>query len=117
MEGRVSLDQLIEHLQHIAPRHTLSDFYLNVATVSWEDDATAEEQAELAEWRRRRDERNSKWERETYLRLREKFEGPSTLDGTPSNTTPTRLNSDHTDNDRTDNDRTDSDTDEGDTGA
>lgn len=47
--------------------------------LSWQDDATPEEQALIEERLRSHDERHARWERETFVRLKAKFE-PQALD-------------------------------------
>jgi hypothetical protein len=62
IRGTVPVAALLEHL----------------ATVAWTAPATDEERRRRAERQRSHDERHAAWERETYERLRAKFEEPLT---------------------------------------
>lgn len=74
MEGRISLAELTAHMAEVAPHAGPNDLMLNWATVVWQREATAEELEERAEAHRRWQERHEAWERETYARLKAKFE-------------------------------------------
>lgn len=74
MDGRVTVADLIDHLQAVAPGKGLDEIGINFATVRWVDDATPEEKQARADWRAANAERREKWERETYERLKAKFE-------------------------------------------
>jgi hypothetical protein len=73
MRGRVTLQELIDHLAIVAPEHALSEFKVNFATVTWEDQATEEELQVQRENDRKNRERHERWEREYYERLKEKY--------------------------------------------
>lgn len=73
MDGRVSLDALIEHLRVVAPDALLGDVYLNYATVKWTRAATPEELAEREAAAARQAARQEEWERDTLARLIEKY--------------------------------------------
>jgi hypothetical protein len=77
VDGRVSLGELVDHLMQVAPHVSVFGLQLNWATVVWERDATPEEIAERRAVQARHDARHEQWERETYARLRAKFEPPT----------------------------------------
>lgn len=74
MQGRMPLDALIRHLGEVAPGRSLDQFGINFATVVWIDAPTDAETTTRAHGRARHDERHAAWERETYERLKAKFE-------------------------------------------
>jgi hypothetical protein len=74
VDGRVSIPDLIAHLEAVAPGTPIEAFGLNFATVAWVDEATEDERRDRAAWRAEWAERHEQWERETYERLRLKFE-------------------------------------------
>jgi hypothetical protein len=77
MDGRVSLDQLIETMRELAPDVAPRDIQVNWATVVWSRPATPEELAERQQWRDRQAERTERWERDTLARLARKYGGQS----------------------------------------
>jgi hypothetical protein len=74
MDGRVTLAALIDHLREVAPGKGLDEIGINFGTVRWVDAATDAEKRTRAEWREKSAAQKAKWERETYERLRLKFE-------------------------------------------
>jgi hypothetical protein len=75
VDGRGSLAELVDHLAQVAPGVSLDEVTVGGCAVMWQRPATPEELAAWAEWQRLREERHDQWERETYARLRAKFEG------------------------------------------
>ena len=73
--GKVSLAELIIHLREVAPGKTPEEININFATVTWVDAPTAEEKAARAAAIEAHAVRHARWERETYERLKAKFEG------------------------------------------
>lgn len=73
VDGRVSIAELIYHMEQVAPGLTIEDMEINWATVVWSRPATGEEleQRRLAQaqW----EARHERWERETLARLTEKY--------------------------------------------
>ncbi len=74
VNGTISVTDLVEHLQAVAPEAALDDITINYATVSWVSPATDEERASRAARRARDKERHAEWERKTYQQLKDKFE-------------------------------------------
>lgn len=75
VDGRVSLGDLCTYLDSVIHESVdPTSLMLNFSTIRWEEPATDQERAERAEQIRRSDARREAWERETYLRLKEKFE-------------------------------------------
>lgn len=77
MRGRVTLHELIDHFAEHYPHVDPYDLELNAATVTWEEPPTEEDLALRAARQQAHDERHARWERETYERLKDKFEGGS----------------------------------------
>lgn len=73
MDGRISIAELITHMQQVAPGVGVEDIDVNWATVKWTRPATAEELAERAAWKERQAVRTEEWERATLKRLIEKY--------------------------------------------
>jgi hypothetical protein len=59
-----------QHYPHVLP----GDIQLNFATAVWEEPPTADDLAARTAWRTKQAERQERWERETYLRLKAKFD-------------------------------------------
>lgn len=75
MQGRITLAALLVHLAEVVPDGTPDDqIGLNFATVTWVDEPTAAERDDRARRNASHDERHAKWERDTYERLKAKFE-------------------------------------------
>ena len=76
LKGRIPLSDLIAYVAErgIDP----SQVGVNFPTVKWTELATPEESDARLQHRRRAEERHAKWERETYAKLRAKFEGEAT---------------------------------------
>lgn len=77
MEGRVSLTDLLRHLDSVIhPSVDNTDnIYVNFGTIRWEEPSTEQERAERAEQRRNSAARKAAWEKKTYAELKAKFEG------------------------------------------
>jgi hypothetical protein len=75
--GYTTLQDLLEKISEVAPGIPASEILVNYWQLRWTDDATEEELAEKARRQERADQSRAKYERETYERLREKFEGKS----------------------------------------
>lgn len=73
VDGRITIHELIEHMQRVAPYVSLSEIEINWATVVWHRPATAEEIAVRRQAEAHWEARHEKWERETYARLAEKY--------------------------------------------
>lgn len=76
VDGRVSIADLIEHMQAIAPGVALGDIQINWATVKWTREATAEELDQRRQANERWQARHEAWERDTLKRLTEKYGTP-----------------------------------------
>jgi hypothetical protein len=74
VDGRGSLRELLDHLEHVAPGVDLDEVTVGGCTVMWQRPATPAERDEWATWQRQREARTLAWERATYERLRAKFE-------------------------------------------
>lgn len=74
MEGRVSVAALLDHLREVAPGRTAEEIGINFATVTWIDTPTGAEAQARVQRQALHDERHAHWERETYERLKAKFE-------------------------------------------
>lgn len=76
MEGRVTLGELIQYFSSFV---RTADFplevALNFATAVWDDQPTQDELDQRAARIARSNQRHEEWERETYQRLKAKFEG------------------------------------------
>lgn len=82
VSGSVSLAALVAHMATVAPGVPLEDVDVHPVTVWWLSPSTDDERQRRAERRRCDDQRHAAWkrqreawERTTYERLREKFEG------------------------------------------
>jgi hypothetical protein len=74
MEGRVTVQELIDHFAEHYPHVDPMGIALNFVTAVWEEPATPEDIAQReANWAAQA-ERKERWERETYDRLKAKFE-------------------------------------------
>lgn len=73
MDGRVSIAELIAHMETVAPGVGIDDIQVNWATVTWTRPANAEELAERKAWADRAQSRHEAWERETFARLMKKY--------------------------------------------
>lgn len=69
-----TLHELIEHLEQVAPGTPWGDFRISGGVV-WERQADRDVKAEREKWRAKNRARSERWERDTYLRLKAKFEG------------------------------------------
>lgn len=75
MPGRFALSALLAYLEEKAPGIPLDQVGVNFGTLQWVEDATPEELAAWEESDRHHAERKEKWERETLVRLKAKYEG------------------------------------------
>ena len=75
IEGRVTLAELAAHFWQNYPLVDVSELQLNFATVVWEEPPTADDIRKRQDWRAEKARRLEQWERETYERLRKKYEG------------------------------------------
>lgn len=76
MSGRISLGDLLDHFTERYPHVDIRTVELNFATVIWDESPTVDDRAKLAADQAWQAERQKRWERETYERLKAKFEGP-----------------------------------------
>lgn len=80
MHHRITMPELVayfaEHYPHVDP-NTLQ---MNFITVVWDEPATEEERTRRTEHHAAHDARHAKWERDTYERLKEKFESAEESD-------------------------------------
>lgn len=74
VKGRVTLGELMTHIQEIYPNVAVSDVELNFATAVWEEPPTADDLRKRQEARDKHERRIEEWERETYERLRRKYQ-------------------------------------------
>ena len=74
MKGRVPLGELIAHFAEKYPHVDPMTIELNYATATWSEPPTPEDIAQREANRLRHDERQERWERETYDRLKLKYE-------------------------------------------
>jgi hypothetical protein len=74
MQGRVTIAHLVEHFAENYPHVDPMQLRLNFATATWEEPPTPADIAYREECRARHAERTEQWERETYERLKVKFE-------------------------------------------
>lgn len=73
--GLTTLADLLARLQEEAPDVDPATVNLTLSSAQWQDAASAEELTRWEAWRSQRIKRTEKWERETYRRLKAKFEG------------------------------------------
>jgi len=73
MKGRVPLGELLDHFAEKYPHVDPRELQLNYVTIKWEETPTAEEVAKLEAWRADREQRQERWERQTYERLKAKY--------------------------------------------
>jgi hypothetical protein len=71
--GKQSLDELIQWIYQHAPGVDDTEVFISGGMVSWSRDATEEELAKRDEWRREREKKLERWERDTFARLQEKY--------------------------------------------
>ena len=74
VDGRMSIAELIEHMKNVAPGVDIADIHVNWATVVWSRPATKEELTIRRQAQARWEARHEAWERETYARLKAKYE-------------------------------------------
>ena len=74
MRGRMSAATFVEMLAAIAPGVPLDKIGITFGTAKWTRPATAEELAEREEWRAKADLKAQEWERQTYERLKAKYD-------------------------------------------
>jgi hypothetical protein len=74
MQGRVTLRELLEHFAEEYPHVDPMTLALNFATVVWDEPATPEDIAQREAFRAKQADRQERWERDTYARLKAKFE-------------------------------------------
>lgn len=72
---KVTLDELRDHFVVHYPEVDFGSLVIGGVQLQWEDEPTPEELAQLERQHRAHDERHAKWERDTYERLKAKFEG------------------------------------------
>lgn len=75
IDGRVSLDELLEFLSGRASGVDIEDILIN-GSIRWERGATDEERAEREVWRAASVERHQAWERRYWAQMVEQY-GPS----------------------------------------
>lgn len=75
MEGRVTIGDLVQHFTENYPHVDPMALRLNFATVKWEEPPTPEDEEKRRQQRVEHARRKEHWERETYDRLKAKFEG------------------------------------------
>jgi len=73
VDGRVSIAELIAHMETLAPGVDLADMDINWATVVWSRKATAEELAQRRQAEERWEARHEEWERKTLAKLIKKY--------------------------------------------
>lgn len=73
MRHRVTWPEIVAYLAEHHPGVDPDTIRLNFATAAWEELPTSEELAKREKWRARQAERQVRWERETYERLKVKF--------------------------------------------
>lgn len=74
MEGRVTVQQLRDHLAAHYPHVDFDQVALNFGTAVWERPAHAQEIEQRKEWQRKQAERTEAWERRKYTELKAKYE-------------------------------------------
>jgi len=74
MQGRVTVRELIDHFKAQYPHVDPMTVALNFVTAVWAEPATPEDIAQREAWRAKQAARTERWERETYDRLKAKFE-------------------------------------------
>lgn len=74
MKGRVSIGELVEHFAEKYPHVDPMSLDLNFSSATWEEPPTADDIAKREESRTWQAQRTERWERETYDRLKKKFE-------------------------------------------
>lgn len=79
---KMSFGELRVHFAEHYPDVDFDSLEIGGIQLRWEDDPTLDEQEERGRQIRAHDERHEKWERETYARLRAKFEPVSALEMT-----------------------------------
>lgn len=77
VDGRMTIDELIEHMRVVAPGVDPADIRVNWATVTWTRPATVEELAQRKQAHDRWEARHEEWERKTLARLTEKYGVPT----------------------------------------
>jgi hypothetical protein len=77
MDGRVSVADLIAFMADVAPGVDLEDVQVNCATVRWSRRATQDELEDRRRVMAAHAARHEQWERETLVRLIEKYGGGS----------------------------------------
>lgn len=75
MKGRITLAELLAHFAEKYPHVDPMTLELNYSTVVWEEPPTADDLAQREEHRAWHAERQARWERDTYERLKAKFAG------------------------------------------
>lgn len=80
VDGRMSIADLIAHMQEIAPDAALDDIQVNWATVVWTRLATSDELAQRRQAHERWEKRHEAWDRETLARLTKKYGGHTARD-------------------------------------
>ena len=75
MEGRITLQNLVDHLTKVCHESVdIGNVLLNFATVKWEEPASEEERAERVQQHKAWERRHEQWERETLAKLKAKYE-------------------------------------------
>jgi hypothetical protein len=74
MRHRITLRELVDHFAEHYPHVDPWTLDINYSTVVWEEPPSTEDLAQREQAKRRSDERHAKWERETYDRLKAKFD-------------------------------------------
>jgi len=77
MRGRVTLAEVRDHFAAHYPHVDIWSLQINFCTAVWEEPSTPEDVAKKAANRARQAERQERWERETLVRLKAKYEAES----------------------------------------
>lgn len=80
VDGRVSIRDLTDYFAQHHPHVNVPDVTVSFSTLAWEEMPTEQDHAERDRHTEARRLRTEKWERETYERLKLKFEEPSDRD-------------------------------------
>lgn len=73
MAGRMSLQELIDHMAAVAPGVSLDEFGINFGSLTWECPSTLFERMERQKADIDREQRKERWERESLERLLDKY--------------------------------------------
>lgn len=77
---RITFGELRKHLAEHYPEVDFDSLVIGGLQLQWEDDPWPDELAARERQRRAHDERHEKWERDTYERLKAKFEKVSAFE-------------------------------------